>query len=165
MSDKVTISIAGVKELGDALDEMKKSTAKGVMQRTLKEAATPVQEHAASLTSIGAQRSTQMHRAGRLKHIGWRIGTKLNPSQKAAERMVETTSFAVVFVGAAPYTEAITEEFGTIRGVRPHPMLRPAWDAQRLNVLARIISTLKVNIEKTRARAARREALKAQRLA
>ncbi len=164
MIGDITLTIEGFAELGAALDEMNKATAKGVMQRILTKAAQPIADGAASLTRIGPdKKGKHPHKGGRLKH-GWHVSTKLNKAQKKIERNLETTSFTTVYVGASPFVEAITEEFGTVRGVKPHPMLRPTWDAGKLGVLQYIIDHLGEEIEKTAARAAKRSALKAARL-
>ncbi len=163
MTGDITMHVEGLAELGAALDEMAKTTAKGVMQRILKAAAQPIADGASSLTRIGPDKhGKHPHKGGRLKR-GWRVGTKLNPKQKQLEKKLETTSFTTMYVGAAPYAEAITEEFGTVRGVKPHPMLRPTWDAGKLGVLQYIQDHLGEEIEKTAKRAARRAALKAAR--
>ena len=166
MSDGVTVHVAGFAELGKALDELEKAaTVRSLIQRVLKKAGQPVADHASELAVIGPQRhGKHTHKAGRLKD-SFKVGTKLNKAQKLAEKKVETTSFTVVYVGAGPLVEAITEEFGTKRGVKPHPMMRPAWDAGKDGVLESIKNDMAEEIKKTAARAAKRAALKRERLA
>ncbi|MEP6827920.1 MAG: hypothetical protein ABJA10_07580 [Aestuariivirga sp.] len=162
MTDSVTIHVSGFKELGAALDEMKKTTAKGVMQRVLKKAAQPVADAAAGMVHVGDV-SKPGHQPGRLRDSA-KVSNRLSRRQKRLHKQLETTSFTEMFVGFGPLVEAITEEFGTVRGVRPHPAMRPAWDGNKAGVLDSIKRDLATEIETTRARAARRAAAKAERL-
>lgn len=161
----VTVHVAGFAELGQALDELEKAaTVRSLIQRVLKKAGQPVADHASSLAPIGPQRHGEgSHKAGRLK-LSASVGAKLNRTQKALEKNRDTTSFTQVYIGFGPFVEAITEEFGTVRGVKPHPMLRPAWDAGKDGVLDSIKNDMGEEITKTAARVARRAALKSVKL-
>lgn len=158
----VTVHVSGFKELGAALDEMKKTTAKGVMKRVLKKAAQPVAVAAAALVHVGTV-SKPGHKAGRLRDSAT-VSDRLSRRQKRLHKKEETTSFSEMFVGFGPLVEAVTEEFGTIRGVKAHPAMRPAWDANKNAVMNSIKSDLAKEIEITRARAAKRAAAKLERL-
>jgi HK97 gp10 family phage protein len=162
----VTVHVSGFAELGRALDELEKaSTVRSLIQRVLKKAGQPVAEHASDLAPIGPQRHGKgTHKAGRLK-TSFTVGTSLSKTQKRLEKNRDTTSFTQVYIGAGPFVEAITEEFGTARGVKPHPMLRPAWDGGKERVLESIKNDMGAEIEKTAARVARRAAAKLEKLA
>lgn len=162
MSDSITVHVSGFKELGQALDEMKKTTAKGVMKRVLKKAAQPVADAAAAMVHVGTQ-SKPGHKAGRLRDSAT-VSDRLSRRQKREHKKEETTSFSEMFVGFGPLVEAVTEEFGTVRGVKAHPAMRPAWDSNKNGVLDSIKKDLADEIERTRARAAKRAAAKLERL-
>ena len=161
-----TIHVSGFAELGRALDELEKaSTVRSLIQRVLKKAGQPVADHASSLAPVGPQRTGKgAHKAGRLK-LSATVGTQLNKTQKALEKHSDSTSFTQVYIGFGPYVEAITEEFGTARGVKPHPMLRPAWDAGQIGVFESIKNDMNDEIQKTAARVAKRAAAKLIKLA
>lgn len=158
----ITVHVSGFKELGDALDEMKKTTAKGVMKRVLKKAAQPVADAAAAMAHAGTV-TKPGHKAGRLRDSAT-VSDRLSRRQKRIHKKEESASFSEMFVGFGPFTEAITEEFGTVRGVKAHPAMRPAWDSNKSGVLNSIKTDLANEIEKTRARAAKRTAAKLERL-
>ena len=184
MGATITIHVSGFKELGQALDEMKKTTAKGVMHRVLKKAAIPVVEAASALAprdtgeladsiivstrfdnKVGlAEYSKVMKESRGHDKIGARAA--LIAARHAAGG---NGSFAQAFVGPSKAKnkkdaiKRIVTEFGSVKE-SPRPYLRPAWDAKKNVVLASIKSILAAEIEKTRARAARRAAAKAQRL-
>jgi hypothetical protein len=161
MSNGITVHVSGFAELGKALDEMNKSTAKGVMRRILIAAGKPVAATAAGMVHVG--RDSKRRKGGRLRDSAT-SGTKLSKRQKREHKKEETTSFTESFIGFGPIVEAITEEFGTVRGVKPHPALRPAWDGGKMDVLNYISKNLATEIEKTAARAAKRAAAKALKL-
>ena len=63
------------------------------------------------------------------------VGTQLSPAQAAQSQPDPGT--VEIYVGPGPLPQAITEEFGTYRE-SPHPFMRPAWDGQASEVVARI---------------------------
>jgi hypothetical protein len=82
------------------------------------------------------------------------VGTKLSRSQKAA---TEHESFVEVYAGPGPLVQAIQEEFGNDHEA-PHPMLRPAWDETKEQVLQNVRTGLKAEIVNTAARVKARAA-------
>lgn len=140
-----TFKIEGLAELDEALTELPKATARAVLLRTLKKEAQPI----ADAEKVFAPKLT-----GQLA-LSPVVSTKLTRRQKGRkESMVE------VYVGPTPHPKSIQTEFGNAhQAAQPH--LRPAWDGNVMRVLSGIRDTLASEIEKTRARIAK----KAERLA
>lgn len=139
-----TFRVEGLKELDEALKELPKATGKNVLRRMLFKAGAPIANAAAAAaprlrgklqTSIGA-------------------GTKLSKRQKQMHR---PESSVEIFVGAGALVQAITQEFGT-RNHPPKPFMRPAWDAHHRASLTSMRDDLAEEIEKARARLARKAA-------
>lgn len=142
--------VEGLKELDAALKELPKSTARGVLRRTLLKEAKPIavagEALAPKLTGKLAQSYT--------------VGTKLSRRQK---RLHKKESDVEVFVGPTPHAKSVQTEFGNAhQSAQPH--LRPAWDGNWRRVLDGIRNTLANEIEKTRARLARKAARDAAKL-
>ena len=138
-------NIEGLAELDEALKELPKATARNVLLRTLK---------------VEAQVIADAGRALAPRETGWlaesyQVSTKLTRRQKTAKG-----SDVEVYVGPGASTRAIVTEFGSANQAA-HPHLRPAWDGNVKRVLAAITTDLAKEIEKARARLAR----KAERLA
>lgn len=142
-----TFKIEGLKELDDALSELPKATARNVLLRTLKEQGEPIRD-------AGEANAPKLK--GGLKQ-SYTTGTKLSRRQKSQnnkESMVE------VYIGPGPHPKGVQTEFGNAHQAA-HPHLRPAFDANVMKVLDGIKKSLAEQIEKARARLAR----KAERLA
>jgi HK97 gp10 family phage protein len=144
---KFTFKVEGLAECEEALQELPKATNRTVLKRALMNAA----EHIAI-----AARARAPHRTNVLaKSIT--VGTKLSARQRSQSKK---GSDVEVYVGAGPLPRAHLQEFGTAHH-GPHPFLRPAVDSQGKAVIDSFVTELKVEIEKARARLAR----KAERIA
>jgi HK97 gp10 family phage protein len=143
-STRTIFKVEGLKELDQALTELPKATARNVLLRTLKAEAQPI----ADAGEANAPKLT-----GKLGQ-SYTVGTKLSRRQKKAstkELMVE------VYVGPGPHPKGVQTEFGNAhQAAEPH--LRPAWDSNVMRVLGGITKSLAAEIEKTRARLARKAA-------
>ena len=139
---KQTFKIEGLAELDRALTELPKATARNVLLRTLKAEGQAIADAgealAPKLTGALAQSYT--------------VGTKLSRRQKRANK---TESTVEVYIGPTPHPKSVQTEFGNAHQA-PEPHLRPAWDANVMSVLAGIRTTLAEQIEKARARLARK---------
>lgn len=144
---KQTFKIEGLKELGEALQELPKATGTNVLKRALTEAADPIEQDAAS-------RAPELR--GHLKR-SVTTGTKLSRRQKSQHKK---ESKVEIFVGPGALPQAVWQEFGTAHHPA-QPFLRPAWDANGKGALMSIKDALAEQIEKARQRLAR----KAERLA
>jgi HK97 gp10 family phage protein len=142
--------IEGLKELDEALKELpKKATARAVIRRAFLKAVAPVEAQAKALAP---------RRTGRLAE-SIVFGTKLSKRQRRLHRSESDVEF---FVGPAALPHAHLQEFGT-RHHPPRPFMRPAWDTNKMQALNTVAGFLRDEIEKTRARIARRaERLAAQ---
>jgi HK97 gp10 family phage protein len=140
----MTVEVEGLSDLLDGLDELPQATETNVIKRALLSAADPIAEHAKRL----APRLT-----GALQ-MSISPGTKLSRRQKS---LYQKESEVEVFVGPAALVQAITQEFGTVSN-RPQPFMRPAWDAEKSKALLIFRDELADEIEKARARIARKQA-------
>lgn len=141
---KVSFHIEGLSELKEALDELPKATNKNVLKRVLLKAAEPMRADA----ERGAPRLT-----GQLaERIS--VGTKLSRRQKSQH---QKESMVEVFMGPEPSAKSITQEFGAAHH-GPHPYMRPAWDGNKTTAFNSIRDDLAEEIEKARARLARKAA-------
>lgn len=141
---KFTVTVEGLSDLADALQELPKATSTNVLKRALTNGAAPIQSAAASLAPV---------LTGTLQQ-SITIGTKLSRRQKSLSRK---ESKVEVFIGPDALPQAITAEFGTSHS-RARPYMRPAWDGQKKTALEIIANTLGDEIEKARARIARKQA-------
>lgn len=149
---------AGFREMDAVLQELAKGTAKGVARRAMKAALMPVLTDAQAAVPKGG--------TGNLA-AGLSITSKLNKNQARGAKDDRADGVLTMYVGAqSPH--AHLPEFGTgprfhksgkFVGVMPaRPFLRPAWDNNSAKVLEILAAQLRVEIEKTLARAARRAA-------
>ena len=97
-------------------------------------------------------RLTPVFRGTLQKSVG--SGTKLSRRQKSLH---QKRSDVEVFVGAGPLPQAHMSEFGTAHQPAK-PAGRPAWDNNKMKALESIKSDLWSEIEKARARLARKAA-------
>lgn len=139
---KVTFKIEGLSELQEALQELPKATGKNVLRRALIKAGTPMAEQAR------ASARTLTKTLQRSFGVSERLASQQRKNHKK-ESQVE------VFAGAGNLAQAIMEEFGTVHSAA-NPMLRPAWDAHKRSALDSIAKDLADEIEKARARLARK---------
>lgn len=139
-----TFKIQGLREVERGLRELPKATRTNVLKRALMKAAAPIESAAVA----GAPRLS-----GDLKrHTA--TGTKLSRRQR---RLFPKTSKVEVHVGADTRPQAHLQEYGTAHH-RPQPFMRPAWDGNKMRALGSIKRDIEHEIEKSRARAARKAA-------
>jgi hypothetical protein len=136
--------IEGLKELDQALAELPKATARNVLLRTLKEQGQPIAD---------AGEANAPRLSGKLAD-SYTVGTKLSRRQK---KLHKKESMVEVFMGPTPHPKSVQTEFGNAHQA-PHPHLRPAWDGNVMRVLDGIKKSLADQIEKARARLARKAA-------
>ena len=142
-----TFRIEGLSELDEALSELPKATARAVLVRTLKEQGQPIRDAGEALAPKDK---------GGLK-ASYAVGTKLSRRQKSQNKK---ESDVEVYIGPGPAAKGVQTEFGNAhQAAEPH--LRPAFDGNVMRVLDGIRDSLADQIEKTRARLAK----KAERLA
>jgi hypothetical protein len=139
-----TFKIEGLRELDEALTELPKATARNVLLRTLKAEGQRVADageaYAPKLTGGLAQ--------------SYAVSTKLSRRQKS---LASKESMVEVYIGPSPHPKSVQTEFGNAHQ-SAHPHLRPAWDGNWRAVLEGIKDTLTEQIEKARARLARKAA-------
>jgi len=139
--------IEGLAELDAALTELPKATARNVLLRVLKKQGAPIRDTGESLAP---------RLEGGLKQ-SYTVGTKLSRRQKSK---LKKESMVEVYIGPGPHAKGVQTEFGNAhQAAQPH--LRPAFDGNMDKVLSGITGDLGDEIEKTRARVAK----KAERLA
>lgn len=141
---RVTVKVEGLSDLLDGLEELPKATSTNVLKRALMNAADPILETAKSLAP---------RLSGALeKSIA--VGSKLSRRQKSLHTKQTKVE---VFVGPAALVQAITQEFGTVNQP-PQSFMRPAWAQNKRKVLESIRDEIADEIEKARARIARKTA-------
>jgi HK97 gp10 family phage protein len=165
---KVTMTIAGAKELDAALAEFSKATARNILQRTLLKAADPILETAQALAPVRTGVLKSKIRKDTRKPKGHASKAAFAEAMAAGASKAEAAAyqravnaqngqtFAEVFVGVEErVAQAWPQEIGTVNHA-PHPYIRPAIE-QRAEDAQRIIETeLSGEIERARQRAARK---------
>lgn len=143
---RIKVKIDGLRELDRALGKLPEATAKASLRKILKEAGEP-------LASTARQNAPVFE--GHLEE-STDAGTRLTRRQASLHRkeMKDNRDFSEVFVGTAN-PAGMQEEFGNSHQ-SAHPWLRPAWDAQKQNVLFIITHRLWVVIEQAAARIAKK---------
>jgi HK97 gp10 family phage protein len=134
--------IEGLAELDQALAELPKATARNVLVRVLTKQAEPIARAGEMLAP---------RRTGWLAE-SYTVSTKLSARQSSQN---QKESAVEVYVGPAPSARSIVTEFGNAHQAA-HPHMRPAWDANVNKVLDGITKELADEIEKARARLARK---------
>lgn len=177
---RTTFKIEGLRELDEALKELPRATARNVLKRALTKAGQPMADMARSLAPVDPDGG------GTLRDnivVSSRIKNKVGASEYAAamrdglgkEAAVAALrdarraaagmgSHAEVYVG--PTTKAfygMFQEFGT-RNHGPQPFLRPAFDSRAPRALDTIRDDLATEIEKARARLAKKAEREAAKL-
>lgn len=143
----MAIKIEGLRELDRALAELPKATARNVLQRTLKKAATPVHDR---------MEATAPRLTGHLQ-----ISVTMGPSSRLTSRQKrdakkEGKHFSEFHVGTSD-PAGMFMEYGTFKDP-PQPWATPAWDATQDEALITIKYELGTEIEKAAARLARKNA-------
>lgn len=139
-----SFKIEGLAELDEALSELPKATARNVLLRTLKEQGKPIRDD-------GERNAPRL--TGGLKE-SYAVATKLSRRQKSQNKK---ESMVEVYIGPGPSAKSIQTEFGNAHQAA-HPHLRPAFDSNVQRVLTGIRDELADQIEKARARMARKAA-------
>lgn len=149
MARRQTVKVEGLRELERALKELPRATGKNVLRRALTKAGAPIEADAERLAPV------------RTGHLVQSIGTgrKLTRRQRKQHR---PESPVEVFVGAAE-PKAHLQEFGTGAGPA-QPFLRPAFDSNKMRALDMVKTELATEIEKARARLARKAAREAAKM-
>ncbi len=167
----VTVKIDGLKELDKQLELLTKRAGKGVLRRTLRDAAEPLAEKARALAPDDS---------GNLRG-SITVSTKLDERQSRMHRRMfrDDKASSEMFVGPAydlggGGRHAHLVEFGTAPhivggkfagarhpGTAPQPFMRPAWDADQQQMLERLKAKLWDEIQKSVARAERKAARQA----
>lgn len=147
---KTKFRVEGLKELQEALAELPKATSRNVLLRTLKGEGQAIADAGEANAPI---------RSGKLAD-SYTVGTKLSTRQKKQHRKESSVE---VFVGPTPHPKSVQTEFGNAHQ-SAHPHLRPAWDANWRGVLDGIKARLSEEIEKARARLARKAAREAAKM-
>lgn len=143
------VRVEGLRELERALRELPRATGKNVLKRALMRAGEPIEADAERLAPV---------LTGHLQtSIG--TGTKLTRRQRRQHR---PQSAVEVFVGAAE-PKAHMQEFGQAHHAA-QPFLRPAFDSNKMRALDTIKREMTVEIEKARARLARKAAREAAKM-
>jgi hypothetical protein len=135
----------GLKELDFALGELPKATERNNLVRTLKKEAVPVRDTWKDLAPRDEGQYAE----------SITIGTRLTRRQ-AREARKEGKNFAEVYIGTDD-PAGQQQEFGNINHPA-QPSGRPAWEATKQGVVDGLAKTLGDEIEKSRARLARKSA-------
>lgn len=149
------LRMEGIKALDDILRSLPSSTAKGVAKRAMKRSLEPVMQAAIAATPF----------EGIKKTIG--ISSKLTRRQASQARGKEDRDTQIMYVGSnSPLAHLL--EFGTglrhhksgksVGTMAPQPFMRVAWDSKAQAVLERLSADLRIEIDKTIARRAKRAA-------
>lgn len=146
-----SVRIEGLRETDQALGQLRKSTAKALLRRVLEKRAQPIAD---DMERRAAKRT------GALKD-GVGVGVRLSRRQAQQRRRESTVE---VFAGAGVEPQAIQEEFGNADQA-PRPFARPAWEHGKGPALEGIKQDLDAEISATAARAERRAANRARRIA
>ena len=152
MVNRTKVKVEGLRELDDAIGQLKKATARALLRRVLKQAVVPFVNMAQSMAPV---------LTGGLKlSIG--ASTKLSRSQKrglakAVRQGTRARSFAELHAGPAASQQGHLQEFGTEHHPA-QPYMRPAWDATRQTILNSIKALTGAEIKRTADRAARKAA-------
>ncbi|MDZ7906334.1 MAG: HK97-gp10 family putative phage morphogenesis protein [Cypionkella sp.] len=145
-----TARFEGGREMEAQLQRLATGTARGAGRRALRKAAMPLAEMMQGLAPV---------LSGDLAE-SILVTSKLARSQAAGARQMfpNVRSTVVLHVGPGTNPQAITQEFGTSFH-EPQPFVRPAWDADHMDLLERLKQTLWEEITKTIARAESRGTL------
>jgi hypothetical protein len=147
-------TIPGLAELDRALAELPKSIQKGVLRRVGLAALEPFVEKVRAMAPVDEDPTSSPQRPPGTLRDSYHAGTKLNKAQARTARR-EGKSSVEVYAGTND-PAGVQNEFGNDhQPAQPHA--RPAWDATQKQVLERLKTGLATEIEKARARLARRQ--------
>lgn len=143
----VTFRMEGLQEIVHNLGELPKATRRNVLRRVLLRRAQPVANLASQLAP---------HRTGMLA-FSIAVGTQLTRRQRRGARINEVEVYIGPSAGLGTLYYASFEEFGSLDNAA-HPFMRPAWDAEKAQVLTLIGRDLGEEVERAAARLARKAA-------
>jgi hypothetical protein len=148
----VTVKIDGLREIDQALADLgKKALAKGVLTRVGKKRLQPIADKANALAPDDPNTPGGLNQS-------FVVGTKLNKRQASLAKK-EGKDFVEVYAGTND-PAGVQQEFGNVNH-GPQPMLRPAWEEGKGELLPGLGKDLWDEIEKTAARVAKRALKKA----
>jgi HK97 gp10 family phage protein len=152
MRSSVTVKFTGGRELDRALGELgSKALAKGVLTRVGKKRLQPIADRANQLAPDDPSTPGGLHES-------FIVGTKLNKRQSSLAKKAGK-DFVEVYAGTND-PAAVPQEFGTVNH-GPQPMLRPAWEEGKGDLLQGLATDIWAEIKKTADRLAKRLAKKA----
>lgn len=156
------IKLSGFRELEKALTELPKATARNVLTRTATAALAPVVARMGQLAPFDPQ-----DRDDDGNHLNQTMRTQPAKAKLAKAIGVPRQSGVVVLAGPASVgkrarANAGWQENGTVK-MAAHPFARPAADAERDNVIRSVRDELAAQIEKAKARIARKTTQTAKR--
>lgn len=140
-----TVKVEGLRDLDRALQELPKATQRATLRRVLKKAAKPVEE---SMQAKAPKLTRDLEQS-------IVTGTKLTRRQARYARR-EGKSFSEIYVGTSN-PAGVPQEFGTFKE-SAQPFGRPAWAETQDQALKIIGDELGGEIDKSRARLARKAA-------
>lgn len=132
----------GLKDLEAALRQMPQATARATGLRALRAGAEPIARAMRRLAPVGE--------GDLVESID--VGTRLAPSQQPDRGAVAPLE---IHVGPGQNPQAITQEFGTYKEPA-QPYATPAWEAERMNALDIVGTSLGIEVEKTANRLAKK---------
>ena len=137
------IKLSGFKGLHDALGELPKSTERALLRRVAK--------NALEIFHDDARSHAPVETGGLVDSII--IGSRLTKGARKQDRK-DPRHGVRLFCGTS-HPAAVPQEFGTVK-MAAHPFMRPAWESTKHAMLDRVGDQLKIEIEKTAKRAAKR---------
>jgi HK97 gp10 family phage protein len=178
----IKVRVEGLREVGQAFDELSKATARNVAKRALIQAAQPMVEMASRLAPDNPETGApDLHSSivasAKIKNTvgnaefaavmaaGGTKGEAIGALRDARRASAGEGSFAQAYVGPVSSTKrraikAIVQEFGSVKQ-SPRPYMRPAFAATAQQVISGVGAILKVEIGKAVARAQARALKKA----
>lgn len=144
------VRVDGLREVERNLEQLAKGTGKGALRRALKTAAQPLAE------AMRAAAPDDPDTGGDDLKSSITVTSKLSKRQSRFHRRMFRDDRASVemFVGAGPLPQAHLQEFGTAHHAA-QPFARPAWDADQRALLDRLTQQIRIEVDKSIARAAK----------
>jgi len=147
VSRRTTFKIEGLKDLDAGLGQLRKATALNVLRRVAVKRLEPMRDEAADRAP---------YLSGRLE------AAEIVTTKRPSSRRYKKESTVEAFMGPAadqPFavTKGIQQEFGNVNH-GPQPFMTPAFENNKVGALTGVAQDLGDEIEKARARAARRQA-------
>ena len=150
MASRTVMRVEGLKELDADLlalaEDFKVSNARSVLRGALKDGGQLIADAGAALAPRDP--ATSKNKLA----DSYTVGSKLSRRQRQQNRK---ESALEVYVGPTSHPKSVQTEFGNSHQA-PEPHLRPAWDANWRPALDLIVDRIKVRLEQTRKRLARK---------